>query len=298
MFRTTFTHRAWSSLALSALLIVGCSTMGHHEQVSINGASGELVGCKTCGKSSWKFWEKSCDTCESCATGAPKKSWKFWKKDDCQTCDTGCETGCDDCGKKSHGKCKDCGTGGCSLTSGCCGSCLARRSLAIQDEYPVGAVQRAHFHQMQTNAEAADFILYQKDFVLESAELTPDGKDKILEIAARMRSAPFPVLVERTWNNADPELDAHRRAIIAQILTDHGNPDANNRTFVSPTYGFGKSSLEAAPEFYQFIYMGSGNNGNGNNGGGFGGGGGGGGGFGGGGGGGFGGGGFGGGFGL
>ena len=81
------------------------------------------------------------------------------------------------------------------------------RSLAIPDELPVGAVQRAHFHQMQTNAEATDFILYQMDFVGQTAELTPDGKDKINEIGARMRSAPFPVLVERTLNNADPELD-------------------------------------------------------------------------------------------
>lgn len=142
----------------------------------------------------------------------------------------------------------------------------------------MGAVQRAAFHQMQTNGEAADFILYQKDFVLDSAELTPDGKDKILEIAARMRSAPFPVIVERTYNNSDPELDAHRRALVAQILTDFGNPDANNRTFVATSYGPGKQSLEAAPEYYQHTFIGSGNNQFGN--GGFGGGGFGGGGFG------------------
>ncbi|GIX03226.1 MAG: hypothetical protein KatS3mg113_0232 [Planctomycetaceae bacterium] len=152
------------------------------------------------------------------------------------------------------GRCHSC-LGWGRLRSGLCGLC-ASRSLAIQEQYPVGAVERAHFHQMQINGEAADFILYQKDFVLESAELTPDGKDKILEIAARMRSTPFPVIVERTWNNADPELDAHRRAVVAQILTDLGNPDANQRTFVSPAYGPGKHSLEAAPEFYQHTYMG------------------------------------------
>ena len=159
---------------------------------------------------------------------------------------------------------------------GCCGGGLfgglrgrlSQRSLAIPDEYPVGAVERAHFHQMQTNAEAADFILYQHDFVGETAELTPDGKDKILEIAARMRSAPFPVLVERMWNNADPELDGHRRELIARILTDMGNPDAGNRTFVSPAYGPGKQSLEAAPEYYQNTYVGNQNNQNGNGGGG------------------------------
>jgi hypothetical protein len=111
---------------------------------------------------------------------------------------------------------------------------------------------------MQTNGEAADFILFQMDFVAQSAELTPDGKDKVLEMAARMRSAPYPVVIERTWNNADPELDAHRRNLVAQILCDLGNPDANNRVFVSPAYGPGKHSMDAVIEFWQYTYQGYG----------------------------------------
>jgi hypothetical protein len=105
-----------------------------------------------------------------------------------------------------------------------------------------------------------------------------------------MRSAPFPVLIERTYNNSDPELDAHRRELVAMVLYEKGNPDANNRVFVSPSYGMGKSSLEGAMEFYQHTYQfGMMNGFGGGGGGGFGGGGGGGfgGGFGGGGGGGF-----------
>jgi hypothetical protein len=193
-----------------------------------------------------------CDAgCDPCQSQGRKKLFK--RNDGCDTC----------AGKKSWGRCSGCGNWG-SCCGGVCG-CCANRSLAIQEEYPVGAVQRAHFHQMQTNGEAVDFVLFQKDFVLESAELTPDAKDKILEIAARMRSAPFPVIVERTFNNADPELDAHRRAIVAQILTDLGNPDANNRTFVSMAYGPGKSSLEAGPEFYQHTFQGGTTNTFGNN---------------------------------
>jgi uncharacterized membrane protein YgcG len=124
---------------------------------------------------------------------------------------------------------------------------------------------------MQTNGEAVDFLLYRNDFVGETAELSPAGKDKIMEIAARMRSAPFPVLVERSENNSNPELDAFRRNLVAQILTDHGNPDADQRTIVSNTYGPGYNSIQAEYNYYRYLYTSFGTN-NGNNGGGFGGG--------------------------
>lgn len=266
MFQFTQRTVGWGLLVGSAIGSAGCVTPFWGSKGC--GSCGPDLGCNTCSTG-------TCDT-GSCGTGS---------------CDTG------KCKPKRFASCTGCGTFS-MCTGGVCGACT-NRSLAIPEEFPVGAVMRAHMHQQQTNGEAMDFILFQKDFVLDSAELTSDGKDKILEIAARMRSAPFPVVVERTWNNADPELDAHRRALVAQILTDLGNGDANNRTFVSPAYGPGKSSLEAAPEYYQHIYQGSGDGfGNGGFGGGGGGGfGGGGGGFGGGGGG-FGGGGFGGGFGL
>ncbi|MBS0203408.1 MAG: hypothetical protein JSS49_10945 [Planctomycetes bacterium] len=190
--------------------------------------------------------------CDTCSTGS------------CGGCGTGCGGGWF---SRRCGGCGGCGMMGCGWLGGLRGR-FAHRSLAIPDEYPVGSVMRAHFHQMQTNAEAADFILYQKDFVGQTAELTPDGKDKILEIAARMRSVPFPVIVERDWNNADPELDSFRRDFVAMVLADKGNPDANNRVFVSPSYGPGKQSLEAAPEYYMFTYQGLGGNGNGFGGGG------------------------------
>lgn len=183
-----------------------------------------------------------------------------------------------------------CSSTWCDWGWGCGWGCQGR-SLAIPERYPLGSVMRAHFHTMQTNAEAADFILHRSDFVASTAELTPAGKDRILEMAARMRSAPFPALVERSENSSDPELDAHRRSLVAQVLTDMGVPEANQRTFVAPAYGQPRNSIEAEFDYYSHLST-RGSNGNGNgNGGGFGGGVGGG-GFGGGGGGGFGGGGF------
>jgi hypothetical protein len=147
------------------------------------------------------------------------------------------------------------------------------RSLAIPDKYPLVSVNRAHYHTMETNGEAADFILHRHEFVGKTAELTSDGKDHVLELAARMRSTPFPVLIERGENNSDPELDAHRRQIVARILADLGNGDAEQRTIVSPAYGPGINSREAEFDYYQRIgSRGLGNNNGNNNGGGFGGG--------------------------
>ena len=160
------------------------------------------------------------------------------------------------------------------FTSGMTGCSYLRCSLpshpiqAVPDTYPLGSVMRAHFHTMQTNAEAADFILHRADFVGSTAELTPFGRDRILEIAARARSAPFPVLIERSEHNSDPELDEHRRNIIAQVLYDLGIPEADQRVIVSPAYGRGRNSREGEIDYYQFINSRMGNgvgNGNGGN---------------------------------
>jgi hypothetical protein len=106
---------------------------------------------------------------------------------------------------------------------------------------------------METNAEAADFILHRHEFVGESTELTPYGKDHFLEIAARARSAPFPILVERSENNSNPALDGRRRTIIAQMLLDDGVGDAQDRTIVAPAYGKGLTAQEAEADYSQFL---------------------------------------------
>ena len=148
------------------------------------------------------------------------------------------------------------------LSTGCCQSCHRwqpklnkwhPRSFAIPETLPLGSIVRSHYHSMQENGEAADFILHRHEFMRGTAELTPDGKDHLLEIAARMRSAPFPVIVERSEYNVHPELDLHRRNLIAQILYDFGNPDAHQRTFVAPAYGRALNAVEGEADYYRFI---------------------------------------------
>lgn len=185
-------------------------------------------------------------------------------------CSDDCESGCDNRG--GNGCNNGCNDGSCR--PGACGSgcvtpcwwmlgCCHRRSNAIPQTLPLGSTVQSHYQVMETNGEAMDFIMNQHEFMGETAELTPEGKDHVLEIAARMRSTPFPVVIERTWNNADPELDAHRRNLVATILTDLGNPDAQQRTVVSASYGPGYNSVQAEPMYYQHLLQGAGGYSNG-----------------------------------
>lgn len=214
----------------------------------------------------------------------------LWGGAACAPCG-GCETA-NSCGTSGPGLCNraqgcrilnGCGVRGCCSGQLCDKCCFAltgwcwKRSNAIPETLPLGSIVRAHDQVMQTNAEASDFTFHRHDFVAQTAHLTPDAKDKIVEIAARMPSAPFPVIIERSTNNSNPELDALRRSIIAQILTDFGNSDAQQRTIVGHAYGPGYIGRRAEDMYYQHTGLGNNNNNNnnnGNNGGGFGGGGG------------------------
>ena len=167
-------------------------------------------------------------------------------------CNNGCQQDCES-GSCRPGWCGGgCGTRLYGATLGCC----YRRSNAIPQTLPLGSTVQSHYQVMETNGEAMDFVMNQHEFMGETAQLTPEGKDHILEIAARMRSTPFPVVIERTWNNADPELDGLRRDLVAQILGDLGNPDAQQRTVVSTAYGPGYGSIQAEPMYYQHVTRG------------------------------------------
>lgn len=151
-----------------------------------------------------------------------------------------------------------------------------RRTLSIPDKYPLGSVNRAHYHQMETNGEAFDFVMHRNEFIDFTGELNSFGLDHILEIAARARSAPFPILIERSENNSDPEIDQHRRQMVALMLSQMGIPNAQSRVIVSQSYAPGLNGAEAEATYFRFLDSDDdgGGSGGGGGGGGFGGGGG------------------------
>jgi hypothetical protein len=187
-----------------------------------------------------------CSTNDCCTTS----ECGYYEGDQCgsASCGNGCSTGC----SKGWFSCFGGGSGW-----------YPRGRYAIPDVIPLGAVNRAHWHMMETNGEAADFVIYRNEFVDNSSELTPYGRDHIMEIAARMPSAPFPVLVQRSLHNADPELDHIRRDIVVRVLTDLGNQDAEQRTVVSQPYSNGINSMEGEQDYGRFRQIRGRNNFNG-----------------------------------
>lgn len=124
--------------------------------------------------------------------------------------------------------------------------------MAVPDMLPLGSISRAHWHTMETNGESSDFVLYRNEFVDGASEMSPYGRDHIMEIAARMPATPFPVLVQRSENNSNPELDAARRDHVVRVLCQLGNTDADSRTVVSQPYSDGINSLEAEQDRTRF----------------------------------------------
>lgn len=125
---------------------------------------------------------------------------------------------------------------------------LCKPSLAVPDVVPLGSISAAHWHTMEANGEASDFVLYRNEFLEGSPQLGPFGRDHIMEIAARMPTTPFPVLIERSENNTNPQLDEMRRNTVVQLLSQFGVHDAHQRTVVSQPYTDGVSADRATEQ--------------------------------------------------
>lgn len=108
--------------------------------------------------------------------------------------------------------------------------------------HPLGAVSYAHYAAMESNGEAADFVLSSGMFEPDSTDLNMGGRERLLEIGARMGGTPYPILVEP---DGVDELDARRRDLVVRVLSDLGNVDAEARTIVSRPYSDGMPGSEA-----------------------------------------------------
>ena len=119
--------------------------------------------------------------------------------------------------------------------------------------FPIGAVTDAHWETQQTNAEAADFIFYDHEFVSDTARLAPGAKRHLEEAALRLSHVPFPVVIEQSPHNARIELDRTRRRTIVEALARMGHPNAEHRVIIAPAFPEGYAAGEAISAYYNLL---------------------------------------------
>jgi hypothetical protein len=122
---------------------------------------------------------------------------------------------------------------------------------------PLGTISDPVWQQQESNAEASDFVIHEHEWQANTVELNKAGQDHVKQIAARVGSVPFPVLVQQSSMTVDPdtkygfpvhnneELDMQRRQLIVQALAQTGISNAEERVVVSPALTPGFESFEA-----------------------------------------------------
>lgn len=116
--------------------------------------------------------------------------------------------------------------------------------------FPLGQVSDSHWETQQTNAEAADFVFYDHDFERDTANLSPGAKDKLMQVALRIEHVPFPIVIERSPNNAAPARDGQRRQVIVEQLNRLGVENADARVVVAGAFAEGYTAQEGERAYY------------------------------------------------
>ncbi|MCA9003872.1 MAG: hypothetical protein KDA70_01265 [Planctomycetaceae bacterium] len=147
---------------------------------------------------------------------------------------------------------------------------------------PLGTISDDIWQKQEENGEASDFVIVESEFVGATAKLNAAGEDHIKQIAVRMGSTPFPVVVQPSSMtvresseykfpvHGNDDLDMHRRDVIVKMLQAMNVQDADERVVVAPAFTPGFEGFEAY-RAYSNGFMNRGNNGGGGFGGGFGG---------------------------
>ena len=142
------------------------------------------------------------------------------------------------------------------LVSGC--SSTRNQGPPADRPFPLGAVTDSHWETQQTNAEAAKFIFHDHEFVRDTAELAPSTKKHLMAVALRMEHVPFPILIEETQYNRNPELDQKRRKMIVEQLGRLGVENAEGRVVIANSFAEGFSEMEGEQAYYSTLYGGYG----------------------------------------
>jgi len=120
----------------------------------------------------------------------------------------------------------------------------------VDPPFPLGQVTDSFWETQQTNAEAADFIFYDHEFVGETDKLAPGATKKLMQVALRLEHVPFPIVIEETPHNANPDLDENRRRRVVEELARLGVEQADERVVITSAYGRGLTAVEGERAYY------------------------------------------------
>jgi hypothetical protein len=166
----------------------------------------------------------------------------------------------------------------CLAATGCAHCCCddgrglfdgfgAGAGAAHDRPFPLGQVTDSHWETMQTNAEAADFIFYDHEFRydtrthVDTAELAPGGKKKLMQVALRLEHVPFPVVIEESQHGRRPELDEARRQTVIRELNRLGVTGADGRVVVASAFAEGFTGVEGENAYMSVLGWNGGNGG-------------------------------------
>ncbi len=112
---------------------------------------------------------------------------------------------------------------------------------------PLGTLSDPVWQNQEYNAEQADFVIHEHEFIADTEFLNTLGEDHLKQIAARLASGHDAlVLIERSMNSArpetaykyrvhpNPELDIKRREVVVRALLAMRISDADSRTVIAP----------------------------------------------------------------
>jgi hypothetical protein len=153
------------------------------------------------------------------------------------------------------------------VTTGC--GYFRRARVAYQRPSPpppLGTISDSLWTNMESNAEASDFIIYEHEFVYRKTRLNDAGQDHLKQLAARIQSGQdMPVMIERGRTaeredteykypvHLDPDLDNKRRGVVVRSLEALGVENAEERVVVAPALRPGQKASEAAAAYQQGI---------------------------------------------
>lgn len=151
--------------------------------------------------------------------------------------------------------------GGCAQSQGWFGGNPIRAARPTHEQrlgppydrpFPLGQVTDAHWETQQTNAEAADFILYDHEFIGNTPKLTPKGQKHLVQMALRLEHVPFPIVIEQSPDGKYPQLDSQRRQAVIEYLVALGyeKERIENRVVIAPAFVEGLNAVEGEAAYY------------------------------------------------